>query len=193
MSWDSRIFRWWLWDYPPLDGRVRAIAYLMLLALGWNDLVRRAVRAANDYPDGFFEPAGIMQRVVAAGATRAGLATNNELRNRVVLFGINFDGSREDLRQGFPSVLIDERLWTPRLRNALFDDLRAGVADHAPKPRSQKFLDAVRDKLLAIPKWSRFLRFELVFLGDQVDSECIIAWLQRHPRTKPFDNKEITP
>jgi len=33
----------------------------------------------------------------------------------------------------------------------------------------------------------------LVFLGDQVDSECIIAWLQRHPRTKPFDNKEIAP
>jgi hypothetical protein len=147
------------------------------------------------FPRGLYGSMPGLRQVGRSTAENVALphGTNNELRKRVVLFGINFDGSREDLRQGFPSAVIDERLWTPRLRNALFDDLRAGVADHAPKPRSQKVLDAVRDKLLGIPKWSSFLRFELVFLGDQVGSECIIAWLERHPRTKPLDNKELAP
>jgi hypothetical protein len=111
--------------------------------------------------------------------------TNNELQKRLVLFGMHSDSSRESLHNAFPSAVIDERLWIPRLRNALFDDLRAGVTDHGPKPRSQKVLDAVRKKVLAIPEWSSFGWFELVFRGDQTGQEWIVARLDRAHHDEP--------
>jgi hypothetical protein len=75
--------------------------------------------------------------------------------------------------------MIDERLWTLRLPNALFDDLRAGVTDHGTKRLSQKVLDAVREKVLAISEWSSFHGFELVFIGDDAGYEWIVARLDR--------------
>jgi hypothetical protein len=126
-------------------------------------------------------------REVAAGtANNAALphGTNNELRKRLVLFGLRPDGTREGLQNTFPVLVIDERLWTPRLRNALFDDLRAGVTDNEPMPRTQKVLDAVRDKVLGMPDWSGYRRFQLVFIGEQGRQESMIACLDRTPAGK---------
>jgi hypothetical protein len=133
------------------------------------------------FPRGLYGSMPGLRQVAHSTADNSELphGTNNELRKRMILFGLHPDGSRESLQPGFPSDVIDERLWIPRLRNAWFDDLRDGATDHGPKPRSQKMLDALREKVLAMPAWSRFQRFELVFLGDEDGHESIVARLDR--------------
>ncbi len=133
------------------------------------------------FPRGLYGSVSGLRQVALGTADNAALphGTNHELQKRMVLFGLHADGSRESLRPGFPSAVIDEKLWIPRLRNAWFDDLRDGATDHGPKPRCQTVLDAMRDKVLACPAWSRFPRFELVFLGDEDGRESIVARLDR--------------
>lgn len=51
-------FAWWARDYPPLDGRLRAIVYLLLLVMAQNGLLDAAA-ILRSCPDGLFEPLGI--------------------------------------------------------------------------------------------------------------------------------------
>lgn len=189
----DRMFRRRARHYPPLDGRPRAVTCFFLLGTlcvrcEWFPFSHVPVYSSyhaperiGPFPRGLYGSMPGLRQVALHTADHATLphGTNNELRKRMVLFGLHPDGSRESLQSGFPSAVIDERLWILRLRNAWFDDLRDGATDHGPKPRSQKMLDALRDKVLAMPAWSRFQRFELVFLGDEDGHESIVARLDR--------------